>query len=81
MNQNHRGFQKIIAVSLVLLLFAGILPCGMSLSVNAATGDLTLNEEQAVSVEALGFSTDQPERYTPSGQLVDRTQSPSVSIK
>lgn len=39
-------------------------------------GTLTLNEEQAAPVEALGFSTDQPERYTPGGQLVDRTKSP-----
>jgi hypothetical protein len=41
-----------------------------------ASGDLTLNEDQAKAVEALGFSTEQPERYTPSGQLVDRTKSP-----
>jgi len=79
--KKHRVLMKLVSVSLALLLLIGVLPANTNLAVYAAaasagSGDLTLNEEQAAPVEALGFSVDQPERYSASGQLVDRTKSP-----
>lgn len=66
---------RLISVLLAALVVAGTLP-PVPARAASANGDLTLNADQAGPVTALGFSTDQPQRYTPSGQLVDRGKSP-----
>lgn len=72
----NAGFKRIVSFLLVSLMLTGALPVGLVSTVYAAAANPVLNQEQAAPVEALGFSTDQPVRYSPSGQVVDRTKSP-----
>lgn len=72
----NAGFKRTVSFLLVILMLTGVLPVGLVSTVHAAAANPTLNQEQAAPVAALGFSTDQPVRYSPSGQVVDRTKSP-----
>jgi hypothetical protein len=67
-----RSFRLIAALLAVLVTISAFPPT----AVYAAGGDLTLNEDQAEAVAALGFSTEQPKRYSPGGNEIDRTKSP-----
>lgn len=72
----YSRFFRLISAFLAAFVIFNAFPVFISHAEEDTEGDLVLNEEQADPVEALGFSTQQPERYSPSGQLVDRTKSP-----
>jgi len=72
----YSRFFRLISAILTAFVILNAFPIIMARAEEDTEGDLILNEEQAALVEALGFSTQQPDRYSPSGQLVDRSKSP-----
>jgi len=74
-----RAYMKFILIGLTALLLAlpiaGLWLKGNSVIVKADTnGGLEVNAESSKEVSAFGFSTEQPQKETPSGKEVDKTQ-------
>ncbi|HWT73518.1 MAG TPA: hypothetical protein VN258_02195, partial [Mobilitalea sp.] len=73
-----RAYMKFILIGLTALLLAlpiaGLWLKGNSVIVKADTnGGLEVNAESSKEVSAFGFSTEQPQKETPSGKEVDKT--------
>ena len=63
--------------ALALILLLGFLCFDTTVkAIESDSGTLTSNEEQDAQLEALGISSEQPERYSPSGEVVDKSASP-----
>ncbi len=70
---------KAAVLMLAFVLLSSIPVPGLitvSYAEETAAGNLPSDTKQEQQVEELGFSTQQPERYSPSGEVVDRADSP-----
>lgn len=69
-------FRRLLSVLLVILFVAGGIPISTARVAEASDTSLPSSAEQDAQAAAMGLSTEQPTRLSPSGKTVDKTKSP-----
>jgi len=68
--------RKWLSVLLIAILVAGVIPAPYTRVAEANDTNLQSDPDQEAQAAAMGLSTEQPSRLSPSGKVVDKAQSP-----